>query len=407
MRTLTSQILFLAILMFSTTMWAEDDKDFRSWALSAGSKYSIIDDSLLSASNINDPFGLFLAVEHGYGKFGTEFSASSTDLRNRVSNIHTDFTDFSLRQLYYLNGQNSFTPYFFGGFTSEEADGPLNTDSNFLFAGFGFQTPLAESLSLWADIRKPIVDLDSDPLTETSISLGLKAFLSKSSAAPKRSSDDDKDGIPNKIDQCPTTPYGVTVDSKGCELDSDNDGVKDSKDLCPNSAAGVTVDSRGCEVEKDSDGDGVVDSADQCPNSPSGQKVNAEGCKEKVMETITANLSVNFDTDSSFVKSSYDPKIQEFASFLKKYSSAKAAITGHTDNVGNFQQSAKNIAYNLALSERRAKAVQSKLLALDVFASQLSISAKGMSEPTNSNSTAAERAQNRRVTATVSVDVEQ
>ena len=406
MRTLTRFIILMTIVMFSTSLWAEDDKDFRSWAVSGGAEHTFIENDVVGFEDINDVTGLFLAIERGYGNWGTEFSGSSAKLRNRQTGINSDFVDFSLRQLYYLNGQNRFTPYFFGGYANEDAKSPLSGDNNNLFAGVGFLAPLSENLGLWADLRKPIVDIDDRSITETSISVGIKAYLSKTSSAPRRSYDDDNDGVSNKLDQCPTTPYGATVDAKGCELDSDNDGVKNSKDLCPNSAAGTVVDNRGCEVAQDSDEDGVVDSADQCPNSPAGQKVDSTGCKLKEIETLIADLVVNFDTNSAFVKSDYNPQIQTFASFLKQYSSLVASLSGHTDNVGNFKQTEKNIAYNLALSERRVKAVQAKLLALGVPADQLIIVAKGMSTPLNSNATDAERAQNRRVTASVSIDVE-
>lgn len=146
----------------------------------------------------------------------------------------------------------------------------------------------------------------------------------------KKPADTDKDGIPDKKDQCPNTPPGVQVDAKGCPIDtdgdgvadyidkcpqqpgaselsgcpdtdkdgvadiddkcpavpglaqfagcpdSDGDGVEDSKDKCPNTAAGTPVDANGCPV--DSDGDNVPDNIDKCPNTPAGTVVDATGC---------------------------------------------------------------------------------------------------------------------------------
>ncbi len=57
--------------------------------------------------------------------------------------------------------------------------------------------------------------------------------------------DSDQDSIPDFLDDCPATPLGVQVDSKGCPLDSDNDGVVDYKDLELNSPEGAIVDSSG------------------------------------------------------------------------------------------------------------------------------------------------------------------
>ncbi len=45
--------------------------------------------------------------------------------------------------------------------------------------------------------------------------------------------DDDKDGIPNNLDQEPNTKEGYKVDSKGVTLDSDGDGIPDSEDKDP------------------------------------------------------------------------------------------------------------------------------------------------------------------------------
>jgi hypothetical protein len=40
--------------------------------------------------------------------------------------------------------------------------------------------------------------------------------------APK---DLDRDGIPEKTDKCPGTPFGARVDASGCPLDGDGEGV--------------------------------------------------------------------------------------------------------------------------------------------------------------------------------------
>jgi RNA polymerase sigma factor (sigma-70 family) len=66
--------------------------------------------------------------------------------------------------------------------------------------------------------------------------------------------DKDKDGVPNKLDQCPETPAGVAVDDKGCPLDNDGDKVPDYLDQCANTPAGVEVDSVGCPIDTDKDG---------------------------------------------------------------------------------------------------------------------------------------------------------
>lgn len=88
--------------------------------------------------------------------------------------------------------------------------------------------------------------------------------------------DSDRDGVINKDDRCPDTPFGAVVDEFGCPVDSDGDGVYDGFDQCPNTPVGAIVDALGCPT--DSDGDGVYDGIDKCPNTPVGAKVNDFGC---------------------------------------------------------------------------------------------------------------------------------
>jgi len=88
--------------------------------------------------------------------------------------------------------------------------------------------------------------------------------------------DTDKDGVVNKDDQCPDTPFGAIVDEFGCPIDSDGDAVYDGLDQCPNTPIGAYVDAVGCP--SDGDGDGVYDGVDKCPDTPPGAKVDDLGC---------------------------------------------------------------------------------------------------------------------------------
>jgi len=88
--------------------------------------------------------------------------------------------------------------------------------------------------------------------------------------------DNDSDGVADYKDKCPDTPIGIKVDSVGCPIDSDKDGVTDDKDKCPNTPRGIKVDSVGCPI--DTDKDGVFDDKDKCPNTPLGAKVDSVGC---------------------------------------------------------------------------------------------------------------------------------
>lgn len=107
-------------------------------------------------------------------------------------------------------------------------------------------------------------------------SFNIQAGLVMSINDPKKVGDDDKDGVKNKRDDCPNTPYGYLVDKKGCTVDTDKDGVPDNLDKCPDTPAGIFVDSIGCPL--DDDKDGVNNNMDKCPDTPEGVVVDSIGC---------------------------------------------------------------------------------------------------------------------------------
>lgn len=140
------------------------------------------------------------------------------------------------------------------------------------------------------------IAMDHIPLTYSSnyIPLQLSSFNIQAGCVvafgdPKKVGDDDKDGVKNKKDKCPNTPYGWLVDKDGCTVDTDKDGVPDNLDKCPNTPANTPVDSVGCPL--DDDKDGVLNLKDICPNTPEGVKVDSVGCpldtdKDKVADYL-------------------------------------------------------------------------------------------------------------------------
>jgi outer membrane protein OmpA-like peptidoglycan-associated protein len=197
--------------------------------------------------------------------------------------------------------------------------------------------------------------------------------------------DGDGDGIVDRLDRCPNTPAGARVDAQGCELDSDGDGVVDRLDRCPGTPAGRKVDAQGCEP--DSDGDGVVDALDQCPNTPRGDKVDARGC------TLTGALQlkgVHFDNDAAVIRADARPILDEAVATLRRYPQLRVEVAGHTDDRGSDD-------YNLDLSQRRAQAVADYFVQMGIDAARLVAKGYGESAPVADNTTAAGRADNRRV----------
>lgn len=105
---------------------------------------------------------------------------------------------------------------------------------------------------------------------------------------------------------------------------------------------------------------------------------------------VKFDSGILFDTDKSDLKSAARTNLANLATSLQNNPQTNILIVGHTDNTGTD-------TYNQALSVRRAESVKSFLMANNVASSRLTTSGKGESEPIADNSTAAGRAQNRRV----------
>ena len=134
----------------------------------------------------------------------------------------------------------------------------------------------------------------------------------------------------------------------------------------------------------DMDKDGVVDTKDDCLDTPAGKVVNKDGCVKLI------RLNVRFDFDKYDIKDEYKNEIDGAVSFLKKNSSYKAVIEGHTDWVGTNE-------YNYKLSELRAKKVALTIKKQGINVKRLITKGFGETVPVASNESEEGRAQNRRV----------
>jgi outer membrane protein len=135
---------------------------------------------------------------------------------------------------------------------------------------------------------------------------------------------------------------------------------------------------------KDSDGDGVVDTADQCPDTPKGDRVGPYGCSCDVTRQL------QFKFNSAELTEADKASLDEMADKLNKLHFVAGTVAGYTDSVGTE-------AYNLKLSERRAKTVADYLQAKGVAPGRLKVEGFGKADPIADNKTAEGRAQNRRV----------
>ena len=81
-----------------------------------------------------------------------------------------------------------------------------------------------------------------------------------------------------------------------------------------------------------------------------------------------------FDLDLAQIRDDAKPALQKDADWMKRWASTKVMVEGHCDSRGTSE-------YNLALGERRAKAVQDYLVSLGVGADRLQTLSKGKEQP--------------------------
>jgi OmpA-OmpF porin, OOP family len=120
--------------------------------------------------------------------------------------------------------------------------------------------------------------------------------------------------------------------------------------------------------------------------------------KEAPFENVVTNVpfkleNVQFEFDKSVLRPSSFVLLDKLAKYIKLHDYQRFLITGHTDNVGSRD-------YNQQLSEARANSVLSYLVGWGIASDRLLAIGKGNTDPVATNTTAAGREMNRRVTVT-------
>ena len=100
--------------------------------------------------------------------------------------------------------------------------------------------------------------------------------------------------------------------------------------------------------------------------------------------------NILFEFDQAVIKPGSARTLERVAEFLNEYPDRKVMIEGFTDNTGSD-------GYNEDLSDRRARAVKSKLVSSGVAAERVNTRGYGEQHPVASNDSEAGRLQNRRV----------
>jgi outer membrane protein OmpA-like peptidoglycan-associated protein len=99
---------------------------------------------------------------------------------------------------------------------------------------------------------------------------------------------------------------------------------------------------------------------------------------------------VTFAVGKSEIRAQLYPMLSTLAKVVAEYSKTMIVIIGHTDDSGSLQT-------NMQLSQQRAEAVKNYLLSQQLDARRIEIHGEGPNYPLLPNSTAANRAANRRV----------
>jgi outer membrane protein OmpA-like peptidoglycan-associated protein len=116
-------------------------------------------------------------------------------------------------------------------------------------------------------------------------------------------------------------------------------------------------------------------------------ELKAQETERGILMTIG---DVLFATGRAEVAPGAQRSIDKLADFLRKYPTRNVMIEGHTDSTGSAES-------NLRLSEQRAEAIKTLLVARGVDADRIATRGYGMQYPLVTNDTAEGRQQNRRV----------
>jgi peptidoglycan-associated lipoprotein len=125
------------------------------------------------------------------------------------------------------------------------------------------------------------------------------------------------------------------------------------------------------------------------------ESVDAKDRGEQYVESKESMFSdILFDYDKYDVQETYKQMLQNVVSWMAKNSTARLSIEGHCDERGTNE-------YNLALGDRRAKAVKDYLISLGVASGRIDVISYGEEQPACKDQNEACWAKNRRAHFTV------
>lgn len=132
--------------------------------------------------------------------------------------------------------------------------------------------------------------------------------------------------------------------------------------------AEVAVEERGAGIEGQAlEGDGAI-------TWGVGEGTSYQGDPLADPASLLANRVFYFAFDSSEIQASDRPSVEAHGTYLAQHPSVEVTLEGHTDERGSRE-------YNLALGERRAKAVSRLILLMGASPDQVKIVSYGEERP--------------------------
>ena len=107
----------------------------------------------------------------------------------------------------------------------------------------------------------------------------------------------------------------------------------EKKAIDPIPAAPVPV--KKISTPLDDDKDGVPNDLDSCPSTPASTSVDLSGCTIYNNDTSNVEIGIPFASDSSDVRAEYIPEVSKLADFLKENPNKSIEIQGHSSLDGN------------------------------------------------------------------------
>lgn len=169
--------------------------------------------------------------------------------------------------------------------------------------------------------------------------------------------DDDRDGVPNYLDEEPNTPSGVRVDPKGRALDANGNGIPDDME---EGLRTKFVTAQQAEEE------GMLGGSGQAGRL----------AKQLLNEGF---VNVYFKFDSTQPETYSFDAINYMVRYMNANPDSTAELIGFTDQLGNEE-------YNQTLSEKRAKRVYDILVASGISEDRLEYRGGGIDESADKDS---------------------